>query len=293
MRKLRWLIITLVVFLTIFLNIERLDFGRPNLINIDSFVYVIGVAGVLIILSISFVNRLPSYIPYTIMFLFYLVLKLYVFNLHPIMGGIATYVTVTEITFLTILIYLSITLSKILINFETTVEKLLFPEKNPHVLEMEEASSRVTQEINKCRRHKRPLSILLIQPTVDSTQEQFNHLIEGVKLAISNRLLSSDFSSIIANLLRRSDYLIEQPKLNRFIILCPEANNNLLPVLQDRVNLIIQQKLEGVSVRYGQASFPHDALTFEELLIKAESELNKGLKNNSTSKGDDLLSNQI
>ncbi len=292
MQKLRWLIVLLIIFLTILMNIERLDFGRQNLIDIDSFVYVIGVGGVIAVLLVPVVGRLPLYLSFTLMLLLYFLLKVFVFNQHPIVGGFATYVTITEIAFLSILVYLSNILLDALVKFEAVVEQLLYPEKNPRVLDMEHATERVQQEFNKCRRHNRSLSILLIKPTVESAQERFNHLVEGIRLAVSERLLSRDFSSKIADLMRRSDYLIEQPKLNRFIVLCPEADEDLIPILQDRMSLILKQKLEGISVNYGYATFPGDALTFEELLKNAESKLDEKI-NSTLAKQNNLVSNEI
>ena len=50
-------IAALVITLAIFYNIERIEFGRAEVVNIDSFVYVLALFIVISVISIPMVRR--------------------------------------------------------------------------------------------------------------------------------------------------------------------------------------------------------------------------------------------
>ncbi len=61
----------------------------------------------------------------------------------------------------------------------------------------------------------------------------------------------------------------DQQDQGRFIILSPESDVGGATALAERIRVAAEQQL-GVAVTYGIASFPQDALTFEELVAYAE-----------------------
>jgi GGDEF domain-containing protein len=270
MKQLRWLVILLVLCLTVLMNIERLDFGGTDLINLSTFVYALGSGGIVAVLVLQPRLQWPPYILAAIMVLVYCILKLFVFNDHPILGGIATYVTVTEVTLLTVVVMLGARLSNVLSDFESVVHQLIFPEIGSRVTKLDEATERITLELNKSRRHNRPLGIIVVKPSVESIQDWFNHLVNEVKLALTTRYLLNLLATKMVAITRRSDFLIEDTARRRFIIVCPETDAKELPELRERIKAINDAKLAGVNIECGIASFPNGALTFEELLKEAE-----------------------
>src|SRR3990172_12425882 len=108
MNNLRRSIIALISLLAIFYNIERFDFGQENVIDIQSFVYVIGLAAVLSIIFIPVLHRSSIYLPLVLWLGGYLFAKLLIFSdSRPLLGGLYTYLTVTEAGLLCILIWLA------------------------------------------------------------------------------------------------------------------------------------------------------------------------------------------
>ncbi len=273
MKQLRWLVILLVLCLTVLMNIERLDFGGTDLITLSPFVYLLASGGVVAVLVLQPRLRWPPYILVAIMVLVYSVLQLFLFNDHPILGGIATYVTVTEVTFVTIVIVLGAKLSNVLSEFEAIVQKLILPEIGPRVTRLDDAMERVTLELNKSRRHKRPLGIIVVKPSVESIQDWFDHLVKEIRLALTTRYLLNLLAAKMVAITRRSDFLIKDKAQRRFIIVCPETDATELPELCERIKAIDDAKLAGVNIECGIASFPDGALTFEELLEEAERQL--------------------
>ena len=65
--------------------------------------------------------------------------------------------------------------------------------------------------------------------------------------------------------------LEEEGGSNRFIILCPEVDEEGSAVIVDRIKTVMQQA--GISVHCGTSTFPDDALTFEGLVNQAKTKL--------------------
>ena len=276
MKQLRWLIIVLVAWLTVLMNIERLDFGGVDLINMSTFVYGLGSGGLVAVLVLQPRLCWPPSLLAAIMVLVYAVLKLVVFNDRPILGGIFTYVSITEVTLLTVVVLLAARISNVLSEFESVVDRLIFPEIGSRVTRLDEAAERITMELNKSRRHNRPLGVIIVKPSVESMQEWFSHLVKEVKLALTTRYLLNLLAAKMVAITRRSDFLVEDTARRRFIIVCPETDANELPELRERIKAIDDAKLAGVNMECGFASFPDGALTFEELLKEAERQLENG-----------------
>lgn len=77
------------------------------------------------------------------------------------------------------------------------------------------------------------------------------------------------------------DTVLEDRKNGRFIILCPEIDGQNSTVLIERIRMAVSRQL-GIEVQCGTASFPDTALTFEELVNRAESQLQQEAKQKST-----------
>ncbi len=89
-----------------------------------------------------------------------------------------------------------------------------------------------------------------------------------------NRYVLTSMSRVISMALRRTDMVMEQNEKERFVILSPHTPGSDLQIVVKRIQDAISKQL-GVNVKCGVASFPEDALTFDELLHKAEQNLEK------------------
>ena len=96
MNHFRWLLVQLLVMLSLFFNIERFDFGQNNLIDIHSFVYVIGTVAVVATILLPLFARLA--VSWVILFWFvvFVLFKLLSLSERSIWGGVYTYLTLTE-----------------------------------------------------------------------------------------------------------------------------------------------------------------------------------------------------
>ncbi len=120
MKQLRNTIIALTIFIGISLNVERFDLGSEiDIVNIQSFFYVLLGIAVLSTIAIPVLQRIPLSIQLIGWIGIFLICKLLIFSDRPLLGGTYTYLSITEVTLLLIGVLLSNRLTGELSNLET------------------------------------------------------------------------------------------------------------------------------------------------------------------------------
>lgn len=279
MKQLRLYILALLFDLAIFFNIERLDFGEQNLIDIQSFTYIFVLVGIMTILGVpnlwhKSVFREAFLIPWLGLYFLFRVL---VFNKDPLIGGIHTYVLVTEIALLSASFWLAYKLASQIYDFEEAVANITFSESNRRVQPLENVLEDIQVELTRSRRYQSPLSVLVVSPQQDSININLHRTIQEVQRSMMKRYVLTGMARVISDVLRRTDLVIEQQEEGRFIILSPETPAEDSEVVVERIRSALRQEL-GISIDCGSASFPSDALTFEELLHQAEDDLKEPIR---------------
>jgi len=84
---------------------------------------------------------------------------------------------------------------------------------------------------------------------------------------VLTRLSNARIGQAIGDSIRQTDLLI-QDHIGRFVILCPETDLENAFFLAERTRNIVEEHT-GLHVNCGVASFPDEALTFEDLLYIA------------------------
>lgn len=268
MTSLRKSIIFMLIHLTIVFNLERFDYSTQNVIDIQTFVYVLIIGLVAATLAIRPLQRITVYVSLVGWLAIYAVLKVSLFNTRPILGDMYTYLTVTEVALITITVFLTHDLSRTLHDFEDVIDKVTIPRLGQRVLRMKEAGEEIKTEFIRSRRHSRPLSILLVN--VDTNTPTFNleKTVREIQRNMLSRYLASSLSKIISKEARRTDLIVEKDDERGFVMLCPETTAEGTIILAERIQHLATAQL-GVRLDYGIASFPDEALTFEELLQRA------------------------
>jgi hypothetical protein len=273
MRSFRLSIITMLVFLTIVFNIERLDIGEENLINIQTFVYVLVLAVVVATMAIPALRKAHIGVSYALWLAVYAVLKFVTNNgQNRILGGIYTYLTITEITVLMLTVALVMQLASQVDDVETTVRNILFADKSQRVLLLEEAENDIKREMYRSRRLQQPLSIAVIEPSSGTEDVAMTRTIREVQQMLKQHYLAISMARGLDKMLRRTDLLLEQSPKGRIVILSPETSSEGATSLVDRVRQALHDQYR-VKVNSAIAAFPEDALTFDELISHAESQL--------------------
>lgn len=142
-----------------------------------------------------------------------------------------------------------------------------FPNRTQNI---QDAVEKIKIEITRSRRYHRPLGLLVLQIKL-ADHAISGKLISAIQHDIGNRFSFARIGQIIDEHIRQTD-MVFHDKYNRFIILCPETNNDNVQILAERINDTALAKA-GVKISWAYATFPDDALNFDDLLDNAISKL--------------------
>jgi GGDEF domain-containing protein len=268
MTSLRKSILFILIHLTIVFNLERLDVNGQDVIDIQSFVYVVIIVAVLVTLVSRLLQRYSIYIGVFFWACVYIALKLFVFSSRPLLSGVYLYLTITELSLLTISIFLAYNLARSLTEFENVIERVTFPKQGERVVEMKAANEDIKTEFIRSRRHNRPLSVLMIEMDPNTNKIGLEQTVKRIQKTMLTRYLLASLAQVLTKEARRTDLIIEQSEQGGFVLLCPETTAEGSYVLAERIQALAMEQL-GISVNCGVAAFPDEALTFDDLMQKA------------------------
>ncbi len=272
MKSLKWITIGLLICLAIFFNIERVDVGQENVLNIDSFVYVLTIIIIILIILLPRVWHASVSIQVILCLGIYFFCKLLVFKSSPLFGGIHTYVFITEISLFTTIIWIACKLSDALKDFEEAIEDFAMSGIKGRVKPLQEEIEEAQTEMIRSRRYNRPLGVIVVEPEPASINIAKNLFVQDVQHAMMAHYVFTRVGHVLGGLLRRTDRIMEQREKGRFVILCPETTSSRFKTLTNRIHASVAEQLN-VSVSCGASSFPDESYTFEELVVKAEDHL--------------------
>ncbi|MBC8333440.1 MAG: hypothetical protein H8E28_15775 [Anaerolineae bacterium] len=270
MKNLRNSIFMLLLTMGVFLNIERLDVGTSlDIINLQSFVYLIGALAVFSTILMPEKWRPNSLIWMAFWIIVYIVLKLSAFNVRPLFGGINTYLTVTEIAMISLLVLTAIRVAGDLIDVEDTVANVTLIDVSERVKRMEEAEDDISKEFARSRRYASPLSVMVLKIQTEEVAFNLQRTAEEILQGMMKRYATNKLIRLLDQELRRTDMVLEKTKDNQVVLVLPETNALGTEILADRLRDIVKNQI-GIDISTGFASFPDEALTFNDLLKQAE-----------------------
>jgi GGDEF domain-containing protein len=202
----------------------------------------------------------------------YVMCRLFIFNQRPLLGGIDTYLSITELAALYILIVLAHNVARDLHDFEEAVKNITFADVSRRVRKLEDASEEIQTELIRSRRHHYPLTVMIIEPDAKSIKAVLHRTVQELQQVMMTRYIITSLARVISKQLRRTDMVLDQHERGRFIIISPDTSASSSDTLAQRIKSAAAEQL-GVSVLCGVASFPDEALTFEELVHQAETGL--------------------
>jgi hypothetical protein len=124
----------------------------------------------------------------------------------------------------------------------------------------------------RSRHHHHPLSVIVVEPKKDSHQVALHQAVKEVQETIMRSYVITKLANSLSRHLRRTDLVLEERERGRFIILCPDTSARDLNMLVEYIQATATEMV-GVTVDCGMATFPDEALTFEELVRQAETRL--------------------
>lgn len=266
MRRLPRAITGLVFYLLVIFNLERITYQDIKLIDIKGFVYVMVALVIILIIQFKFLRRQPLGILLFVSTILYFIGKFLVFYYYTRWNENTVYLIITELAFLWIAILIGRIAGSALEDFEEAVESITFSNLEK-TKELREAMREIQAEFYRSRRYNYPLTLVVVQPDTDPLEYNPHVAIKEIQQSMLSRYATVSLARELSKNLRLLDTIIDLKKNMRFAILYPQTEGDKANFLIKRINSVADKM--GISVTCGHASFPNDALTFEELLRSA------------------------
>jgi GGDEF domain-containing protein len=277
MRKFKISLIILLLYIALIFNLDRLKWNTDaGSFGIHTFVYGLVISSVVLTFLIPRLEHFSIIIYDIIWVLAYFFLRLTIFNDTPFFVGTDIYITITEVAILLVSTAISNTSSHYLTEFGQIIENVYIPESGNRVRKIEAAGEDIKTEFIRSRRHQRPLALVVIRPTqsIKKPDFEFKKAVAEIQRHLTGRFIAASLAKIISNEARRTDLIISQSENGPFYVLCPETKGEQSIKLAERIRNTAVEHF-GIPVSYGIASFPDEALTYEELVQQAEYDLYK------------------
>jgi len=270
MKRLPLSLILLMLFLAFFYNLERINVGTQDLVNINTFVYILVTIAVVFTIMLPALRRLNVAWILILWNLAFFILKIFVYSAKPFWGGINSFITIVETTMVSLAVSLARWVGWNLEDFEKAVENITFAEIK-RASNLKDAAESINSEIYRSRRYNHPLTMIMVEPLKGSQEMILNQSVREVQESMISRYVSISLARALRDYIRRTDMLVEQPDKGRFIVITPETGK----VESDRVVSKIFEAASsiGAEVAVGVCAFPDDALTLEDMLSRAEIDL--------------------
>ena len=272
MKRLRSSLLILLLIVGVFLNIERVDIGaEADIVNLQTFIYFLAFVAVFVNLTLPDQLRPSTFVLIIFWILVYILLKLTIFRERPLLGGIYTYLTVTELAMLSLLVLASGRVAADLFDVEDTVATATLEDVSDRVKKMEQAEEVISKEFARSRRYDSPISVMVLKVHPEDVQFNMQRAAEEILQGMLKRYASNRLVRLLDRELRRTDLVLERMKEDEIVLVLPETNPEGTDVLADRIRSAIKDSM-GITVTTGYASFPDEALTFEDLLKRAQTQ---------------------
>lgn len=263
MKRMRFLVSALIIWLFLFYNIERLNVP-VNIVSSVAYTFVPVIASLTIIVSslckVSLWLNLALPIPV------FLALKAWV---GYRVWGTALPVTVTEICAIALTTILARWVSGGLGEFESAIAHITFGQVGK-LPESFSTGREMYREVRRARHHQRPLVLLAIGVEEESIRIALDRMVQEVQRAMMKQYVLSGVAKTLCEELE--DYNVIAQQNNHFLALLPEVTPEKLAGLIGQLRKAVSEQV-GVNLQIGIASFPEDAVTFESLIEKAVGEM--------------------
>ena len=115
---------------------------------------------------------------------------------------------------------------------------------------------------------------MLLMQVDPEYQKDNGEVLKSIQYDIANRFTAARIGQIIDDGIRQTDLVLRDRRWC-YVLLCPETDFSSVLQLGKRLSGTVKEKT-GLSVQWGIAAFPEEALTFDDLLKKARERLTLG-----------------
>jgi GGDEF domain-containing protein len=259
------------LYLALIFVLGQTDYtGRP-IINFASYFYLAVMVAVPVTLFFPSVSKASTFVPLLIWAGIYMFL-LRIIPREQSAEASDFAVIILEFLLLEVGVWFAHQLAIQISNAESVMDALALSAFPNRAHEIDSENERIKIEITRSRRYHRPLSLVVIESESED-EKNSREMLKSIQHDLLNRFNSARIGQIIDDRIRQTDLVLRDHR-GRFIILCPETDLANAILLGGRISRAIKERTDH-HVLFGAAGFPEEALTFEDLLLKARERLSR------------------
>lgn len=257
------------LFLALIFVLGQSDYADRTIINFANYFYIAVIIAMPLTLFFPSISRVAVYVPLGIWAGVYFVL-LQTLDRSRSTSSDEFSIIVLELILLEAGVWFAHQLAVQISHAESIMASLALSAFPNRARDIDSESQRIKIELTRSRRYHRPLSVAIIEA---ETKEERNarEMLQSIQHDLLQQFSSARLGQIIDDRVRQTDLVLRDHR-GRFIVLCPETDRANVILLAQRISHAIHEKA-AVQVRWGVAAFPDEALTFDDLLQKAEARL--------------------
>jgi hypothetical protein len=193
--------------------------------------------------------------------------------LYAVVGRLTSdpYQALVEAAFVALSAALGHHLATALERLDQAINSVVFGDSPALPLDGRRAANEILGEMARSRRHARPLSVTVLAPDPSTLEVAIDRAAEEVQRAVRTRYVQSKVARTIADQLRRSDLLFEDSATGHFVVVSPETSSEGTMLLVERITRAVRPT--NVRLSAGYATFPDEAVTFEQLVEAAQNHM--------------------
>ena len=257
------------LYLAVIFVLGQADYANQTIINFANYFYVAVIVAMPLTLFFPSISRVSVFIPLGIWAGVYLVL-LQTLDRSRSTSSDEFSLIVLELILLEAGVWFAHQLALQISHAESIMAALALSAFPNRTHDIESENQRIKIELTRSRRYHRPLSIVIIEAE-SSEGQATREMLKSIQHDLLQQFSSARLGQIIDDRVRQTDLVLRDHR-GRFIVLCPETDYSNVSLLAQRIAHAIHEKT-ALRVRWGVAAFPEEALTFDDLLQKAETRL--------------------
>lgn len=272
MNELKVSITILVSYVIAVLGIANIDEFQESVLDFTAeFFIIIAVAIfselILVRLLLRAGVRLGSYVAMTLWVVTYILVAIFYSD-----SDVPLQVHIVQVLLIILASFLAYDVGRRVSEVDQALEGLSASAYPNRVRDIQASRDLIAAEITRSRRYHHPLSVLSIRMERPEESQNWKDS-DSIARDMMERFAIAKASQILSDKARNTD-LILQDRNGQFVLLCPETNLNNVTVLAKRIEEAIAEELKA-KITWGNASFPDEALTFEDLLNVARERANR------------------
>jgi hypothetical protein len=272
MKRLRFLVVTIVLWLFLLYNIERLS--QP--VNISSVSYILIAVVAALTIMVRWLHRAPLWLILGVPVVSFLVIKKW---LGSSLWGAAIPLTVTEMSFIALTSLLARQVSHALSEFDEAVAGITIEMVGKPTEPFATGQGEMYREVRRARTYHRPLSLMTVGIEERSLQNTLPRLVAEAQYAMKKHIALSGIAKALDEELE--DHHIIAKQNNHFVVLLPETEQENMAALERQLREAIAERM-GITLKIGTSSLSDDTVTFEKLVDKATIEMKTRQKPSSS-----------